>query len=504
MPQRTARPRALKLLEEQGLGPAARRQVRNLSKGMGQKVQLIAALIHEPDLVLLDEPFSGLDPVNQQAIEAMVRALAARGATVVFSTHVMQHAERLCDQVVLIARGRKAFDGTVDAARAAAPRTLVLEGDIAPDAVRALPGVADVSVEDAGRRATAHLGRPGGGLQRPGAPAGRLRPGAGRRPLRAEGAQPARRLPGAGRRGGRPMIRLLKIARREYLAYVRTVGFWLSIAMLPLMVAVLGGAPMLMLMTAPPQRLAVVDLTGAGYAADIGRALAVPGPSAPGAPPRRLAVIVPAAIGPVRDAAEAGRLVRPLLLGAGRGHPAQLDGAAVIHDEAGAVQVDFWSRNLPDPILHGVVRQAVAERMRARRLEAEGVAPAAVEALKSVAPSIADYSARAAARTGLKDRIPGIVGLAFGMLLWMAAISGAGILLSSVVEEKSSRVLEVLLASAAPSEIMLGKILGVACVTVTVLGPGSAWARWLCTAPRRGSRATWPPSCSTRDWSSIC
>jgi len=154
VPQRTARPRALQLLEEQGLGPAARRQVRHLSKGMGQKVQLIAALIHEPDLVLLDEPFSGLDPVNQQAVEAMVRGLAARGATVVFSTHVMQHAERLCDQVVLIAGGRKAFDGSVDAARAAAPRTLVLEGDIAPEAVRALPGVTGVSVEllESGRR----------------------------------------------------------------------------------------------------------------------------------------------------------------------------------------------------------------------------------------------------------------------------------------------------------------------------------------------------------------
>ena len=266
------------------------------------------------------------------------------------------------------------------------------------------------------------------------------------------------------------MIRLLKIARREYVAYVRTVGFWLSIAILPLMATVLGGAPALMFMTAPPARLAVVDLTGGGYAGEIARALTVPVPSRPGAPPRKLAQIVPVAIGPVNDAAEAGRRVRPLLLGAGRGRPAQIDGAAVIHDDAAAVKVDFWSRNLPDPILRDVVRQAVAERMRAQRLEAEGVSPAAVEALKSVAPAIADYSARAAARTGLRDRIPGIVGLAFGMLLWMAAISGAGILLSSVVEEKSSRVLEVLLASAAPTEIMLGKVLGVACVTLTVLG----------------------------------
>jgi len=73
--------------------------------------------------VLLDEPFSGLDPVNQQALEGMIRAIAGRGAAVVFSTHVMQHAERLCDHVVLIAHGRKVFDGTVAKARSAAEST---------------------------------------------------------------------------------------------------------------------------------------------------------------------------------------------------------------------------------------------------------------------------------------------------------------------------------------------------------------------------------------------
>jgi ABC-2 type transport system ATP-binding protein len=140
-----ARRRARVLLEANGLGHAMNRQIRSLSKGMAQKVQLLSAIAHEPELVILDEPFSGLDPVNQQELEGLIRGLAARGATVLFSTHVMQHAERLCEQVVLLSRGRKVFDGGVDAARAAAPRRLILEGAIAAEAAVALPGLSDVT-----------------------------------------------------------------------------------------------------------------------------------------------------------------------------------------------------------------------------------------------------------------------------------------------------------------------------------------------------------------------
>jgi len=153
VPNPVARKRALEMLESQGLSDAAHRPIKALSKGMAQKVQLLSALAHEPDLVLLDEPFSGLDPVNQQSLETMIRDLGKRGATVVFSTHVMQHAERLCDRVVLLAKGRKAFDGSVAEARAAAPRRLVLEGMLTKEDVAALPGVAsidEVAPADAG------------------------------------------------------------------------------------------------------------------------------------------------------------------------------------------------------------------------------------------------------------------------------------------------------------------------------------------------------------------
>lgn len=88
-------------------------KVDELSRGMQQKVQFIGTLLHDPDVVILDEPFSGLDPINAQALKDTVVELKKRGKTVVFSTHLMDNAERLCDSVCIIARGEKVLDGTV-------------------------------------------------------------------------------------------------------------------------------------------------------------------------------------------------------------------------------------------------------------------------------------------------------------------------------------------------------------------------------------------------------
>jgi ABC-2 type transport system ATP-binding protein len=88
-------------------------KIDELSRGMQQKVQFIGTLIHDPDLVILDEPFSGLDPINAQALKDTVVELKARGKTVIFSTHLMDNAERLCDSVCIIAHGDKVLDGAV-------------------------------------------------------------------------------------------------------------------------------------------------------------------------------------------------------------------------------------------------------------------------------------------------------------------------------------------------------------------------------------------------------
>jgi len=125
----TAKAAAFELLDRYGLGEFKEKKVGELSKGMSQKVQLISTILHNPESVILDEPFSGLDPVNQQTLEELIRDLAKQGKTIIFSTHVMQHAERLCDQLLLMAKGKKVFDGTVAEARNTLPRRIVLESD---------------------------------------------------------------------------------------------------------------------------------------------------------------------------------------------------------------------------------------------------------------------------------------------------------------------------------------------------------------------------------------
>jgi ABC-2 type transport system ATP-binding protein len=92
-------------------------KVDELSRGMQQKVQFIATLLHDPELVILDEPFSGLDPINAQALKDAVAELRTRGKTVIFSTHVMENAERMCDSVCIIAGGQKVLDGAVSTVR---------------------------------------------------------------------------------------------------------------------------------------------------------------------------------------------------------------------------------------------------------------------------------------------------------------------------------------------------------------------------------------------------
>jgi ABC-2 type transport system ATP-binding protein len=138
---RAAKRRAFELLERHGLRDFAEARTEALSKGMAQKVQVLAAVAHDPEFVILDEPFSGLDPVNQTVMEDIITDLRTRGRTVIFSTHVMAHAERLCDQLVIIARGRKLFDGTPAEARGTLPRRVRLALESGGEPAADLPGV---------------------------------------------------------------------------------------------------------------------------------------------------------------------------------------------------------------------------------------------------------------------------------------------------------------------------------------------------------------------------
>ena len=144
MEKKAAKAQALLLLEKYGLKDFAESKVEALSKGMAQKVQILSAVAHDPELIILDEPFSGLDPINQSVLEGLIHDMASNGQTVIFSTHVMQHAERLCDHILLIAKGSKIFDGTVNEAKATIPRRVVIETTDDIDPLRNIDGVTEI------------------------------------------------------------------------------------------------------------------------------------------------------------------------------------------------------------------------------------------------------------------------------------------------------------------------------------------------------------------------
>lgn len=131
LPWSEGRKRGAALMEEVGLGHALDLKISKMSKGMAQMVQLLGAIVHQPEFIVLDEPFSGLDPLNQQRLENLVLQERERGATILFSTHVMAHAERLCDEMSIIARSRVRFQGTVAEARATLPMQLTYQPRLA-------------------------------------------------------------------------------------------------------------------------------------------------------------------------------------------------------------------------------------------------------------------------------------------------------------------------------------------------------------------------------------
>ena len=144
--RRAARERAAALLERIQLQDWAARKVRDLSQGMQQRLQFVASLVHDPEVLFLDEPFQGLDPVNAERIKDFIAQLQREGKTIVLSTHQMNRVEALCDRILLIDRGRAVLYGPLaEIKRAYAPNTLWVR---APHVPGDLPGVVGVEPDD--------------------------------------------------------------------------------------------------------------------------------------------------------------------------------------------------------------------------------------------------------------------------------------------------------------------------------------------------------------------
>jgi ABC-2 type transport system ATP-binding protein len=153
--EREARQRARAWLCEFALEEYAEHRCESLSKGMSQKVQLLSTLIHEPELVILDEPFSGLDPVNRDVVRDLLLRVKREGRTVILSTHIMEQAEQLCDRVVLIDQGRKLVDGSLAEVRGSRGQAIALDYEGDGSCLAALPGIR--RVRDAGQQAELFL-----------------------------------------------------------------------------------------------------------------------------------------------------------------------------------------------------------------------------------------------------------------------------------------------------------------------------------------------------------
>ncbi len=150
-----AKTKAVELLEKYGLKDWVHKKCEALSKGMQQKVQLLASFIHDPELVILDEPFSGLDPVNVELMRNIIVEMKRGGKTVIFSTHGMEQAEQICDFIFLINKGKKVLDGTIREIKANQGLAIRLDYDGDGTFLKSLPEIARLN--DAGKSAEIFL-----------------------------------------------------------------------------------------------------------------------------------------------------------------------------------------------------------------------------------------------------------------------------------------------------------------------------------------------------------
>ncbi len=295
------------------------------------------------------------------------------------------------------------------------------------------------------------------------------------------------------------MNRTLLIARREYMAYARTVGFWLSLLAFPFFAALGGVLPILMQTSQPVRQVVLIEdgPTATGLAAAVrdsfaraderrrenrreAQAVAEKAGASGGSTassaldqlegPRMTFVDVPTDLAATPPGEPREALARRYL-GDDLPEDQHLDAVVFLTRAEGEPSARVWSRRAADDAVEDVVRTALRETHRRDVFQTAGIDPTVVDAAERFRPEVTLLSPQSASggEVSFRDRLPGIVGLASGFLLWSLVITGASILLNSVMEEKSNKILEVLLSSASSTELMTGKVLGVAMLTATVL-----------------------------------
>ncbi|SFS80544.1 ABC transporter permease [Brevundimonas viscosa] len=298
------------------------------------------------------------------------------------------------------------------------------------------------------------------------------------------------------------MNRTLLIARREYAAYAKTVGFWLSLLAFPLF-AVLGGAVPILIKSSEPVRAVAVIEEGPqanGLAAAIQDALsrdaerqqerermaneaaekatgmpvnssgAAKGAFARLAGPRLRIVGTPPEIAAAPPGEARDEIVRRYLTDE-TPKADRLDAVVFLTRDAQGPAARVWTARATDDTVEDFVRDALRSANRKAVFEGAGIDPVVVENAEKFRPTISVFSPKSVSggEVSFRDKLPTLIGMAGGFLLWSLIITGASILLNSVMEEKSNKILEVLLSSASPTEILAGKVLGVALLTITVL-----------------------------------
>lgn len=316
------------------------------------------------------------------------------------------------------------------------------------------------------------------------------------------------------------MKRTFLIARREYVAYAKTVGFWLSLLALPLFGVLGGGIPYLIERSEPVRQVAIVETTtGAGLAEAVTRSFntdrdreateamsmaAMPeggeagskavreaaeanGYAAGLAEMKRVApqasqaftrpkdrlTIQPAPVDVAAAATDEARqaAIRTQLGDAETEAASNLSAIVILDRVEGAPTASVWSARAADNTVRRAIEDALTEVHRDEAMRAAGVDPGVVNGIRAFRPEVTAFSPRSATggEVSFRDQLPGIIGFALGFILWSLIITGATILMNSVMEEKANRILEVLLSSASATEIMAGKVLGVALLTATML-----------------------------------